>query len=105
MPAFRPKFNKILKTDGLAIKTDDKGLLIRIPKRSEPAHIQVMGNKASARRPCSRRCFSRSKTEASCRSTDMGQTHVADVGDRTGALCSMFCDKLAGLSLQGLSKG
>ncbi len=38
------EFNKVLKTDGLAIKTDDKGLLIRIPKRSEPAHIQVMGD-------------------------------------------------------------
>ena len=37
-------FNKILRTDGLAIKTDDKGLLIRIPKRSEAAHIQVMGD-------------------------------------------------------------
>ncbi len=38
------EFNKVLKTDGLAIKTDDKGLLIRIPRRSEPAHIQVMGD-------------------------------------------------------------
>ncbi len=38
------EFNKVLKADGLAIKTDDKGLLIRIPKRSEPAHIQVMGD-------------------------------------------------------------
>ena len=38
------QFNKVLKSDGLAIRTDDKGLLIRIPKRSEPAHMQVMGD-------------------------------------------------------------
>ena len=38
------QFNKVLKTDGLAIKTNQKGLLIRIPKRSEAAHIQVMGD-------------------------------------------------------------
>ncbi len=38
------EFNKVLKADGMAIKTDDKGLLIRIPRRSEPAHIQVMGD-------------------------------------------------------------
>jgi type IV secretory pathway TraG/TraD family ATPase VirD4 len=38
------QFNKVLATDGLAIRTDDKGLLIRIPRRSEPAHMQIMGD-------------------------------------------------------------
>jgi type IV secretory pathway TraG/TraD family ATPase VirD4 len=37
-------FNKALKGTGLGLVTDEKGTIIRLPTRSEPKHIQVMGD-------------------------------------------------------------
>jgi type IV secretory pathway TraG/TraD family ATPase VirD4 len=38
------EFNKALKGTGLGLVTDEKGTIIRLPTRSEPKHIQVMGD-------------------------------------------------------------
>ena len=38
------EFNRQLGGDGMGIRTDGKGLILRIPKRSEPSHIQIMGD-------------------------------------------------------------
>ena len=38
------EFNKALKGTGLGLVTDEKGTIIRLPIRSEPKHIQVMGD-------------------------------------------------------------
>ena len=38
------EFNKALKGTGLGLVTDEKGSIIRLPIRSEPKHIQVMGD-------------------------------------------------------------
>jgi Type IV secretion-system coupling protein DNA-binding domain len=37
-------FNRILKGDGMGIRTNEKGTIVRLPSRSEPKHIQVMGD-------------------------------------------------------------
>jgi hypothetical protein len=37
-------FNRTLKGDGMGIRTNDKGAILRLPDRSEPKHIQVMGD-------------------------------------------------------------
>jgi type IV secretory pathway TraG/TraD family ATPase VirD4 len=38
------QFNEILKGEGLGIRTDEKGTIIRLPLRAEAKHIQVMGD-------------------------------------------------------------
>jgi type IV secretory pathway TraG/TraD family ATPase VirD4 len=38
------EFNKALKGTGLGLVTDEKGTIIRLPVRSEPKHIQIMGD-------------------------------------------------------------
>lgn len=38
------RFNKALASEGLGIRTDEKGITLRIPDRSESKHIQVMGD-------------------------------------------------------------
>jgi type IV secretory pathway TraG/TraD family ATPase VirD4 len=38
------EFNEILKGEGLGIRTDEKGTIIRLPLRDEAKHIQVMGD-------------------------------------------------------------
>jgi len=38
------EFNSILKGDGMGIVTNEKGTVVRLPSRSEPKHIQVMGD-------------------------------------------------------------
>jgi type IV secretory pathway TraG/TraD family ATPase VirD4 len=38
------EFNSILKGEGMGIRTNEKGTIVRLPSRSEPKHIQVMGD-------------------------------------------------------------
>ncbi len=38
------EFNQILKGEGLGIRTDEKGTIIRLPLRAEAKHVQVMGD-------------------------------------------------------------
>jgi hypothetical protein len=38
------QFNEILKGEGLGIRTDEKGTIIRLPLRAQAKHIQVMGD-------------------------------------------------------------
>ena len=38
------QFNTILKGEGLGIRTDEKGVILRLPLRSEAKHVQVMGD-------------------------------------------------------------
>ncbi len=38
------QFNEILKGEGLGIRTDEKGTIIRLPLRAEAKHVQVMGD-------------------------------------------------------------
>lgn len=38
------QFNQILKGEGLGIRTDEKGTIIRLPLRTEAKHVQVMGD-------------------------------------------------------------
>jgi len=37
-------FNKALKGDGLGIRTNDRGIIVRLPYHSEAKHIEVMGD-------------------------------------------------------------
>ena len=38
------EFNSILKGEGMGIRTNEKGTIVRLPSQSEPKHIQVMGD-------------------------------------------------------------
>ena len=38
------QFNEILKGEGLGIRTDEKGVIVRLPLRAEAKHVQVMGD-------------------------------------------------------------
>lgn len=38
------EFNKALKGDGLGIRTNEKGTIVRLPGRAEAKHIEVMGD-------------------------------------------------------------
>jgi type IV secretory pathway TraG/TraD family ATPase VirD4 len=38
------EFNRALKGDGMVIRTNEKGTIIRLPVRSEAKHIEVMGD-------------------------------------------------------------
>ena len=38
------QFNEILRGEGLGIRTDEKGTIIRLPLRAEAKHVQVMGD-------------------------------------------------------------
>jgi type IV secretory pathway TraG/TraD family ATPase VirD4 len=39
-----PDFNKALKGDGMGIRTNEKGTIVRLPARAEAKHIEVMGD-------------------------------------------------------------
>lgn len=43
------EFNATLKGDGLGIRTDDKGTILRLPLSSEAKHIQIMGDTGSGK--------------------------------------------------------
>ena len=38
------EFNRALKGDGMGIRTNEKGTIVRLPARSEAKHIEVMGD-------------------------------------------------------------
>ena len=38
------QFNEVLKGEGLGVRTDEKGVIIRLPLRAEAKHVQVMGD-------------------------------------------------------------